>query len=423
MSCRLKIISFLLILTFSTTLWAEDNIPSPLNIDKATKLFLERNLALISAHYQIDIAEAEAVTARLLPNPVFGFSSINITSNNPVIKDDPSPREFDYNFSQLIETAGKRRHRKAIANWGKEISKMGFEDALRNQLFNFRKAFYQVVVAQAAVDLAKEILKSYEDLTELNKTRFEVGEIAEEELIKVRLEKQRFETEVEQTLLDLKTAKNTLLAILRYTDFEQPVEIEERLSFRDVSLSLDKVRKAALTYRPDLMATQMRIEQAEESVDMAKAFRYPDLTAGATYQQIPGYPHDSTFGANLGVPLPVFNRNQGGIIKAKTELEKAKTDNELLMVTVVTEVENVFRTYKTKKQLVESFESIMRQAEKALDIAVYKYRQGASSLLELLEAQRTYYKIKGDYNKTLLDYQVSLEHIKFSTNRELEEIR
>ncbi|HHT9152725.1 MAG TPA: TolC family protein, partial [Candidatus Hypogeohydataceae bacterium YC40] len=196
---------------------------------------------------------------------------------------------------------------------------------------------------------------------------------------------------------------------------EQPVDIEERLSFTDISLSLDKVREVAMTYRPDLKAAQMRIKRSEELVDGAKALRYPDLTAGATYQQIPDYTHDNTFGVNLGLPLPIFNRNQGGIMRAETELEKAKTDNQLLIVNIVTEIENAFRTYKTKRELVKSYGTIMGQAEKALDIAVYKYRQGASSLLELLEAQRTYYRIKGDYNKALLDYQLSLEQIKLVT--------
>ncbi len=415
MSYRSKVTVLLLLLVFSTTLCAQENIPSPLNIETATKLFLERNLALISARYQIDMAEADAITARLLPNPVFSLGTIALTANNPVTKKDPDPRELDFNFSQLIETAGKRKHRKAAAGWGREISKVSFEDALRNQLFNFRKAFYQVVAAQAAVDLANEILRSYEDLSELNKTRYEAGEIAEEELIKVRLERNRFETEVEQGLLDLKTAKNTLLSLLRYTDFEQPVDIEERLSFTDISLSLDKVREVAMTYRPDLKAAQMRIKRSEELVDGAKALRYPDLTAGATYQQIPDYTHDNTFGVNLGLPLPIFNRNQGGIMRAETELEKAKTDNQLLIVNIVTEIENAFRTYKTKRELVKSYGTIMGQAEKALDIAVYKYRQGASSLLELLEAQRTYYRIKGDYNKALLDYQLSLEQIRLVT--------
>lgn len=419
----IRIIFLLSLFTFSAPLIAQEKVPSPLTIEKATQLFLERNLALIVARYQIDIAEAETVTARLLPNPAFSFSSLNITGNNPVTKKDPNPREFDYNFSQLIETAGKRRHRKAVAGWGKEVSKMGFEDALRNLLFNFRKAFYQVVAAQATLDLAREILKSYEELTELNKARFEAGEIAEEELIKVRLEKNRFQTVVEQARLDVRTAKNTLLSLLRYTDFEQPVDIEEKLSFKDVPLSLGKAKEAAMIHRPDILAAQMRIKQAEELVGGAKSLRYPDLTAGATYQKLPGYVHEDTFGVNLGLPLPIFNRNQGGIIKAKTELEKAKTDEELLILNAITEVENAFRTYNTKRELVTTFETIMTQAKKALDIGGYKYRQGASSLLELLEAQRTFYNIRSDYNKTLLDYLLSSEQMRLVTNSELEEIK
>ncbi|MCP9440409.1 MAG: TolC family protein, partial [Nitrospira sp.] len=255
--------------------------------------------------------------------------------------------------------------------------------------------------------LAEENKERFSRILEVNTIRFKKGFIAEIELIRIRLQYIDFQSQVIQALQEVESAQSDLRQLLRVsptTDFELTSDLE----FKQLNLDRAMLGAIALESRPDVRMKQFVLSQREADLKLAKAYRVPDVTVGAGYAvQGPRGPDNSNqIGISLGFPLPLFNRNQGGIMQAETAIQLAQADLSKTLNLVENQVDVAYRNVVHSRRLVEAYLSgVLDDARATLAIVERAYERGGATLVDLLDAARTSWMIQENFIEALFTYQ------------------
>jgi cobalt-zinc-cadmium efflux system outer membrane protein len=387
-----------------------------LTVDDAMALFLKQNLDLLIAQYGIDSAKGLEVTSKLFPNPNL---SVDLTGSTTQSFRDVGAVSF--RVDQLFELAGKRGYRQESARFGVQSAEAAFVDAVRTLGFAVKDAFYHVLQAMQKLELAKQNSANFAEVVKINDIRFKKGAIPEVDLIKLRVQLVDFQNQVITATQDFLAAQNTLKGLLRVRPIVELV-LKGELDYTARALSLETLRADALTSRPDVLLKTRTVSQKTADLKLARAFRVPDITLGAdtTIQgpQGPNTPHQYGFG--LSVPLPLFNRNQGGILQAEADLRSAQTDLEKTRLQVEIDVENAYRDFTQTQMLVQAYRGgTVNDAKEVKEIATKAYQRGGTTILDLLDAFRTFNTTMQGYIDALYTYQRSLLEIDAAVGREV----
>jgi cobalt-zinc-cadmium efflux system outer membrane protein len=420
-------------LTFAATARA-----GGLTMDEAVGIALQRNRDVIAAKLEIDAATLDVVAARVYPNPTLEYSLGNLVlgSPNPQTPSPqtvpPTPPVSSGFFGQPVQTIGvteiidvwaKRSARINAAEHGVEHRRLLTEDALREIVYSVRSAFADVTREQDEDKLAHEVAARYADTIRLSQARYRAGDISEADLRKIELEGLKYQNDVIDADMELDLARGKLAALLALPSMNAlpgpAVEPERRAAF-----DLGALEAQALEHRPDLRAAGAARVMAEAEITAARREVFPDLTFGVAYThsdfQVSG-DNPNVLGLSLSLPLPLFDRNQANIGRARLDLRRAENDGERLRIAVVREVTEAVRRGTRAGTLLSVFEhpaggdvpgtptgtndrgGMIERADTALKVAEKSYRAGAISLIELLEAQRTYLDTRAQYLRALFD--------------------
>ncbi len=387
-----------------------------LTLDEAMALFLSQNLDLLMAQYGIDSAKGLEVTAKLFPNPTL---SADLTGSHTQSFHDVG--SVGLRLDQLFELAGKRGYRQESARYAVLSAEAAFADAVRTLGFAVKDTFYHVLQAKQKLDLARQNSANFADVVKINDSRFKKGAIAEIDVIKLRVQLVDFQNQMIMANQDLLLAQNTLKGLLRVRPMVELV-LKGELDYTAASLDLEALRADALATRPDVLVKARALSQKTADLSLARAFRVPDVTLGADTAiqgpQGPNSPHQYGFG--LSVPLPLFNRNQGGILQAEADLRTAQTDLEKTRLQVQIDIENAYRDYTQSSLLVRAYRGgVVSDAKEAKDIAAKAYQRGGTSILDVLDAFRTFNTTMQGYIDALYAYQRSLLAIDAAVGREV----
>lgn len=377
--------------------------------------FLQRNLSVEAARYQVEAARAAQIAARIRPNPGVTVSAENLK----VSGDTPFNRLYEVSttYSQTFELGGKRRLRREVADLAVSVAEAELADVLRQRLSEVKRAYYDAVLARYALSTAAENRTSFDELIRFNIVRFEEGAIAEGELLKVRLERVKFDSAVAQAELAQRQALIRLLQLLGETDFSRAEAVAGELTFAPITADLASLKEEALKSRPDVKAAELRAALAGRQVALEEAKNSIDITPFAGVKRV-GVDNTVLFGVTI--PLRINDRNQAGIARAVAERKVAETGLTLARNRALAEVESAFRAYETARDQVATFQrELLQQANESYTIALAAYQEGATELLPLLEAQRTRADIRQQYYRTLFDYQTSILLLEQAVGKEI----
>ena len=387
-----------------------------LTVDEAMALFLKQNLDLLMAQYGVDSAKGLEVTAKLFPNPTL---SADLTGSHTQSFHDVGA--LGLRLDQLFELAGKRGYRQESARFAVLSAEAAFADAIRTLGFAVKDTFYHVLQAKQKLDLARQNSTNFADVVKINDIRFKKGAIAEVDLIKLRVQLVDFQNQAIMANQDFLVAQNTLKGLLRVRPMAE-LALKGELDYTAVSVDLEGLRSAALAERPDVLVKTRSVSQKTADLKLARALRVPDVTVGMDTAiqgpQGPNSPHQYGFG--LSVPLPLFNRNQGGILQAEADLRTAQTDLEKTRLQTEIDVENAYRDFTQARMLVTAYQGgVVNDAKEVKDIATKAYQRGGTSILDLLDAFRTFNTTMQGYIDALYAYQRSLLEINAAVGREV----
>jgi len=384
-----------------------------ITISDAVSIFLQQNFQLVAARYDIDLVDAERLTARLRPNPEVsvGFSDIPLDFRDNFVK----PQTFSYGISQTFELGGKRRKRIDVANADSELARAQFQTVLWQLTSDLKRKFYAVLLAESLLNLAKENQKTFAETIKHTAELVQAGEISGLDLTRLEVEKFKFDTDVANSERDYELAVRELRVTLGGDYRAMDLEVAGAIDYyQPYEFSLVELRDKALAARPDLKAAQLSERAADATIRLQDAQRIPDLTLGAGVEQVPQ--GGSTYNVGVGIPLPVHDRNQGERAKALIEKKKAQNEQRLITNLVLSDVDKALVAFQIQKRRVELYRSgVLTKVNNIQNLTEFSLKAGETSMLELLDAIRTRRETLASYYQTLFDYQVSLLDLELAT--------
>jgi cobalt-zinc-cadmium efflux system outer membrane protein len=415
------------LLVLAATLVSSSVYAQGLTVEQAVALALQRNRDVMAAKLDIEASQLDVVAARIYPNPTFEYSVGNLVlgkANNTTNAIGAQPgfagqMVQSISISEVIDVWAKRSARTQAANRGVDHQRLVTEDALRDIVHTVRSAFADVVREQSERDLAHEVADRYAQTLRLSQARYKAGDISEAELRKIELEGLRYQNDVVEADMELDLARQKLAALLGYGS---PNDLGMGLLAQPdtrPTFDLKGLVAKALDRRPDLRAARAARGQGEAALGAAQREIYPDISLGAGYTHsdfMVSGDNPNTLALSLSMPLPLFDRNQANVGRARLDIRRADNDVERLRMQIGHEVVEAVRKAQRSQTLLDAFEGapadnrerssgMVAKAETALHVAEKSYQAGALSLLELLEAQRTYLDSKAQYLRVLYDFR------------------
>jgi len=383
-----------------------------ISISDAVSIFLQQNLQLVAARYDIDTADAEKLTARLRPNPELSVSSSNLPLN--LSGDFFKQQTYSYAISQTFELGGKRRKRIDSASANSELARGEFQTVVWQLTNDLKKKFYAVLLAESLLKLAKENQKTFAETIKHTTELYQVGEISGLDLKRLEVEKLKFDTDVANSERDYEVAVRDLRVTLGGDYRAMEIDVAGTLDYQPYEFSLTELRDKALAARPDLKAAQLSERAADASIRLQNAQRIPDLTLGTGIDQVPLGTNTYTLG--VGIALPVSNRNQGERAKALIEKRKAQNQQQLITNQVLSDVDKALVAFGIQKRRVELYRTgVLTKVDDIQNLTEFSLKAGESSTIDLLDAIRTRRETLASYYQTLFDYQASLLDLELAT--------
>jgi len=396
-------------------------LPSKLSLVDALKMATERNPTLAAARNGVEIAAAQRVDATLRPNPALSFETANYSLFANPRSPIPPAGELTIRVDQEIELAGRRRLRSDVADAAASVAESVVADERRRLDFQVRQAYFAVVLARTDLDVARGTLDEIDQVIKLTRARYDQGEISGGELRRIQVERLKFVEDVFSSQLALRNARGALLALLNAPDLGAEFDVSETLAPATTTgpvsapapLDAKALRGLAFGLRPDLAAAQRNLQRADTETRLQRALRTPNLTFGG------GYRRDSaTNGIVFGVtlPLPVANRNQGGVLRADADRRRASNLEAAVRAEVLLDVQRALNSVEVNRQRVAYIEQeYLTPSRESRDIVLASYRAGATNLIDYLDAQRVFRDTLRTYNRALYDQRIALFQLAAAT--------
>ncbi len=388
---------------------------SPLSLQRVVSLYIERNLELQAERYRLERTKADAIAARLRPNPGLSVIAEHLKVSGPVAAS--RLYEVGATYSETIELGGKRKLREQVAAVTISAAEARFADAMRKGIAQVKRLYFQAVLARRDIEVATENRQMFQQLVQFNLARFQAGAIPEADLIKVRLERIKFDSALKQAELRERQAMIQLAENLEDDAIAKQVVAGE-VDLRLLNPDPDTLLQTALRERSDVQAAQGDVEAAKEKIALEEARARTDISPFVGYKRLA---NDNTvmFGVNL--PLKVRDRNQAGIARAQADQKAAGALLEVAKSHTTAEVKAAYEAFQTAREQVQTFrDELLNQADESRSIALAAYEEGATPLLSLLEAQRTRADVRQQYFRTLFDYQISLSELELAVGKEIQ---
>ena len=393
---------------------------APLTLDEAMRLAIEHNQAIRAQRLNIEQARANEITAALKPNPVFTNLNEDFQVFNPsqlTLDNIRTNQEFTNSIVYTLERGGKRLKRMQVALDTTDVTARTVSDAERALRFQVAQTFINVLLAKSNLGFAREDLGNFGKVVEINKSRLDAGDISEADYLKIALQKLQFEQDVSAAEVALVQGKAALRQLVGYDTVPENYDVAGDLAHGKYTISQAELERDALTERPDLQAAQSAVKLANDTVTLAYGNRARDISWEGEYKRN-GTINGLGFG--VSIEIPIHDRNQGEIARGKVAARQAVVAAEAAQIGVLTDVKSAYAGYRTSDQVVTLFESgYLKQATDSRDISNYAYLKGAASLLDLLDAERSYRATQLAYRQALAAYMINVEQINFVVGKKV----
>jgi cobalt-zinc-cadmium efflux system outer membrane protein len=382
-------------------------------LDDAIQMALRHNHNLLAARTTIQQSEAEETTANLRPNPVIlgDAQFLPIFSPSQFNSDYiDNTAQFDLGVSYLFERGKKRQHRLQAAKDQTAVTRSQVDDNERSLTFSVASQFINVELAESTLELATQDLKSFQNTVDIGEARYKAGDIGEGDLLKIKLQMLQFQTDVSAARLAQVQGLSDLRQLLGYESITPDYDVAGAFDYQPLKGNLEDFQARALQARPDLRAAQQGVTAANSQHELQKAIGKRDVTGQVSYTHLSSSNDVSLFGQ---IQLPVFDRNQGEIARAGFAITQAQEQEKFANGQVLTDVRDAFENLRTNDQVVGLYRSgYLDQAQQSRDISEYAYRRGAASLLDFLDAERSYRATQLAYRQALASYLLALEQLR-----------
>ena len=374
-----------------------------LSLDEALAIFLRQNLDLLKTKYGIDTAQAKKITAGLFPNPELSINTLSAYTQDCSLSKCGGIMPV---ISQLFLVAGKRGFRVESAEFGTQSAEAGFEDTLRQLSFAVKDAYYRVQVGHRLLEDDEQRFSRINGAIEkLSGASTKIQD--PEDLIRLQIRAVKTHGDIIRDIQQIDSDRSDLLLLLTLPP-ETELALTTDLTFQPIAPDIVALKKRVEDVRPDLRAKRLLLAKRRSESKLAIANQYPDVTVDLGYnvQGPQGPDNQQQWTINLGMPIPVFDRNQGGIKEAATKVHIAEADLRKTLNEVHHQINTVYRHLGQSRLLVETYRAGAFEATEALfDRVEDDFHSGKTTILHLLDVFRTKIEIDKAYINALYEYQ------------------
>lgn len=386
--------------------------------------FEATNPTLKAAQDNIAESRAEEVTAYLRPNPDFSFT-VDGTQIYPHqgVWQPLAGTFFSPGVSYLHERQHKRQLRLESAKETTDVTISQYADQERSLILNLRSAFVGTLQAKAVLQNARENLAYWDHELVVNHERFKAGDLAEVDYDRLVLQRVQFESDYETALVNLRTSKISLLQLLNDRTPIEVFDVTGPFEFSSELRSLKDYRSIALAARPDLKAAVQSVELAKTNYQLAIANGSTDPTFGVWYTHNGSYNNPNaynTIGASVSIPLRIFDRNQGEKARTKIDIGRNQRLRDAAEAQVFNDVDSAYATLvSTVNLLVPYKQKYLELATAVRDKVSFAYQNGGASLLDYLDAEKSYRDTRLAYVNLVGSYLTAAAQMNMAVGREV----
>ena len=391
----------------------DDGPPNGLTLDMAIDLLIHDNLDLRGKFLEIPQAQADILNAGLRTNPVFYADTQLVPYGAYSAKRPGGQTQYDVNVSYPFDLSGKRVARTRYATQAKRVVEAQYQNAVRLAIDQLYAAFVNVLAARQTVIYAKSAVSGLEKLLDVTKQLYEKDKNSRADVNRVIVQLNVAEVGLEDSEEALRKAKRDLAELIN-VPAEQAESIEVRGPLQDVAPppgSLADLVNLARTVRPDIVAYRLGTHSAEANVALQKANRYPDVYV--LYQPFTlqsnapaGLQSPTSWALGVTVPIPLYNRNQGGIARAKLNVTQSQIELATVERQVLTQVQQAFNEYEVTRRMLERIRKQLEPAAKSMrDDMQQLYLRGEVNVVVFLGAQREYQNVVKQYLDTAIRHR------------------
>ena len=386
--------------------YATELSSSEYTLNQVAQLALQHNPVMSGAEAVLEQSQGQRVTAGAYLNPTITGSAGRGSIRDP--STGVSITERTITVEQPLEWLGKRAARQRAADAGLAGALAGMEETKVILMAEVKAAFFQLLFAQQDAQLARENLKTVEDLVKLVSARVGTREAPKFELVKATVELQKSKKDLaraDNALLVARAKLNTVTGKALGERFAIQGEFETVRSGLELRVLMDQ----ALDRQPALRRQQKVVEQAEFTLEQERASRMPNVAVIGQYHREAG---DESITAGLSVPLPIWYRRQGEIGTAMGTHRRAQAERDRFQQELEQTITQHFQEVRTAREQMQVFEQgLLFQAKEAFDIAQFSFRHGATSLLEVIDAQRVNRQTLLEYAQARADHSIALARL------------
>ena len=375
-----------------------------LSFDEYLNRVKSSNVNYLVEKYNVDIATAKIKAAKVFPDPELSVAYTNNQNWNLQMG-----YGIDAALSYTLELGGKRKARISVAQSEKEMTEALLEDYFRNLRADATIAYLAALKQKELLEIQKSSYSRMRELARADSIRLQRGSIMELDALQSKLEAGTMLNGVYASEGDLQKALIQLSFLQGNVDTELPDSIEGKLPQLKREFDLPALISLAQNNRADLQAALKSKELSQNSLRLAKANRVIDLglNLGSGYaspvrNEIAPAPAFQSVSAGISIPLKFSNINKGELLAAQSAAQQSEKQYEAVELQIGAEVVQAYNRYKTTCRQLEQFEKgLLMEAKNIFQKKVYSYERSETSILELLNAQRTYNEVQANYNETL----------------------
>jgi cobalt-zinc-cadmium efflux system outer membrane protein len=382
------------------------------------------NPTLLADKISIDESKAQEITAFLRPNPTFSMT----VDGTQIAPEKGVWRPFAGTFeSPAISYEHERRHKRELRlesqKKATQIAISTHADLQRTTLFNLRSAFVSALQAKAVLQLAKDNLEYYDHILQISRDRFAAGDIAQIDLDRLELQRSQYESDLQSAEENLEDAKIQILTLMNLRTPIGQFDAIGPFDFSDQLIALEEFRKIALDERPDLKAAIESIDKAETDHKLAVANGSTDPTFSAWYTHNSSNNNPfgiNTLGVSVGIPLRIFDRNQGEKLRTQLDITRNQRLREAAEAGVLSDVDSSYATVESDLILLRPYKAkYLAQAVRVRDTITFSYQHGGASLLDFLNAQAEYRSVELNYVNLVGSYLTAAAQLNQAVAREV----
>ncbi|BAV05638.1 outer membrane protein, cobalt-zinc-cadmium efflux system [Filimonas lacunae] len=375
-----------------------------LTLQQALHAARSNNPFLKPAALDTSIAQSDVITAGLRPNPTLNNQTLQNASSKHFAPNtkfyEPENRQVWWQVTKQFNMSGQRKYRQEVATKNAAIAGKDYANTERDVLLDAGNKWLDVWYHSKNLQLLQEAKSNIDSLVQTQELRLKNQVISSNELTRTQLLSEQYQLQLKTSQQNFKNELQNLK--LATGDANAGIDTTDALAYFAINQQVDSLIHLSFHQRPDLQSAQLSIDAAQSNIKLQHALSKPVPEMGVIYNPQNTVQYVGFYGT---IDLPFFSRNQGEIKKSKITLQQSQQSFTALQQQVSTEVQTVYASWQVSKENVQHYENILQKATQVLTSVKYAYTRGGTTIIDFLDAQRTWFDTQKMYYDAVYEYR------------------